>query len=178
MSTKLNDPLLAIARAVIIILQAIMAIAAAALLIGLPLVLFLRDRITAELRAELGDAAAQLSLLPILGLLMLALAVVALVWLVLRNLRRIVDTVGDGDPFVPANAERLTGMAWMMLAIQGLAALAGALGIYIGTVLNEPVIEASFNIDLSGIVLVVVLFILARVFRQGAAMREDLEGTV
>ena len=34
------------------------------------------------------------------------------------------------------------------------------------------------GLDLSGIVLVVVLFILARVFRHGAAMRADLEGTV
>ena len=29
-----------------------------------------------------------------------------------------------------------------------------------------------------GILLVLILFILARVFRHGAAMREDLEGTV
>lgn len=32
--------------------------------------------------------------------------------------------------------------------------------------------------DLGGIILAITLFILARVFRQGAAMRNDLEGTV
>jgi hypothetical protein len=31
---------------------------------------------------------------------------------------------------------------------------------------------------LSGLLLVLVLFILARVFRVGAAMRDDLEGTI
>ena len=37
---------------------------------------------------------------------------------------------------------------------------------------------SDFGITLDGILLAVILFILARVFRQGAAMREDLEGTV
>lgn len=34
------------------------------------------------------------------------------------------------------------------------------------------------GIDASGILLVILLFILARVFRKGTEMREDLEGTV
>jgi Fe-S cluster assembly ATPase SufC len=34
------------------------------------------------------------------------------------------------------------------------------------------------GLDMTGILLVIILFILARVFRHGAAMREDLEGTV
>jgi Zn-dependent protease with chaperone function len=38
--------------------------------------------------------------------------------------------------------------------------------------------EFGFGFDFSGIILVVTLFILARVFRQGAEMRADLEGTV
>lgn len=32
--------------------------------------------------------------------------------------------------------------------------------------------------SLTGIMIVLLLFILARVFRRGAAMREDLDGTV
>ena len=61
--------------------------------------------------------------------------------------------------------------------------------------LNEAVTGSPFNTNflritgpagtiqsnvfsLSGILMVLVLFILARVFRHGAAMREDLEGTV
>jgi hypothetical protein len=34
------------------------------------------------------------------------------------------------------------------------------------------------GVDFGGIILVLTLFVLARVFKHGAAMREDLEGTV
>ncbi|UUX99000.1 hypothetical protein [Sphingomonas sp. J315] len=37
----------------------------------------------------------------------------------IRTLIRIIDTVGDGDPFVPENAERLGRMGWIALALQG-----------------------------------------------------------
>ena len=39
-------------------------------------------------------------------------------------------------------------------------------------------IEDHISISLSGIMLILTLFILARVFRQGAMMRAELEGTV
>lgn len=178
MTLGLKDPLLAVARAIVIIAQAVMAIAAAALVIGLPLVFFLRERIALEIRAELADPAVQFPLFATLGFMLLALATVVLSWLFLRNLRRIIDTVGDGDPFVPANAERLTGMAWLMLAIQLLAIPLGGLAVFIATSLKEPLVEVDINLDFSGVILVVTLFILARVFRVGAAMRDDLEGTV
>jgi hypothetical protein len=38
--------------------------------------------------------------------------------------------------------------------------------------------DFDFGVSLGGLLLALTLFILARVFRQGAAMREDLEGTV
>ena len=47
--------------------------------------------------------------------------------------------------------------------------------------LIDPQSKSAFDIspnDLTGFLIVLVLFILARVFRHGAAMREDLEGTV
>lgn len=185
MAQTFKDPLLSIARGVIFIVQAVLAFAAVMLTVGAPLVVFLQERITAELRAEYGDPAAQFPVLALTGLLLLALLVVGLSWLFLRHLRRIIDTVGDGDPFVPANAERLTAMAWLMLAVQALAIPLGALGLYIGTFSeyigtfsDNPNVLADIDLDLSGIVLVVTLFILARVFRLGAAMRDDLEGTV
>ena len=39
-------------------------------------------------------------------------------------------------------------------------------------------LTADIEFSLTGVLLALVLFILARVFRHGAAMREDLEGTV
>jgi hypothetical protein len=114
----------------------------------------------------------------ITALLSLALLMIVLSWLFLRHLRRIIDTVAEGDPFVPVNAERLTSMAWLMLMAQVIAIPLSALAVYIGTVTRDPGASTDFDFDLSGIVLVVTLFILARVFRQGTAMRDDLEGTV
>jgi len=96
-------------------------------------------------------------------------------------LKRIVDTVGEGDPFVPENARRLTQMAWLSLGVQLAALPIGAIGLWI-----EEVTEGKGGADITvdsglsgnGLLLMLILFILARVFRQGAAMRAELEGTV
>jgi hypothetical protein len=95
------------------------------------------------------------------------------------ELRGIVRSVEHGDPFEPANADRLSRMGWLTVA-------AFALGIVIGSIVAwiKSVAEGAGDIDVDfglgggGIMLILVLFILARVFRQGAAMREELEGTV
>lgn len=93
-----------------------------------------------------------------------------------RLLRRVIDSVALGDPFVPENARRLQAMAWLTLAIQamsiGVASLIG------WTVFATGWLRSQFEFSLGGILLTLVLFILARVFRQGTAMREELEGTV
>ena len=71
-----------------------------------------------------------------------------------------------------------------MLAVQLLALPIGAIGMLFAGDMPRPEgsqtdwIHVDASLDFSGVVMVVVLFILARVFRQGAAMRADLEGTV
>lgn len=117
-------------------------------------------------------------------LLALALAMsIVLLFLGVRFLLElfgIMDTVGTGDPFAPENGTRLNRMGWLAIAAQGLAlALKGVVKVL------EPYaakageqLNFEFDLDLSGVLLALILFILARVFRHGAAMREDLEGTV
>ncbi len=178
MATIARDPLLATARILILIVQAIMVIAAAALLIGAPLLVYGSDTIAAQIRAQYADPSIVFPLIPVLAIMGIALAMVVLAFLFLRKILRIVETVSDGDPFVPVNADRLTAMAWLMLGIQILKVPAGALAVYVATSMREPVAQVDIDIDLSGIVMVIVLFVLARVFREGARMREDLEGTV
>jgi hypothetical protein len=90
----------------------------------------------------------------------------------------IVRSVGEGDPFIPANADRLTAMGWIMLAINIAAIPLAILGTYIASIAGEDAISVDAGVDFGGIVLVLTLFILARVFRHGTAMRADLEGTV
>lgn len=92
------------------------------------------------------------------------------------NLSRIVATVGAGDPFQPENADRLDKMAWLTLALQGCMLVFAPLVAMIADRIGEP--GGGIDLSFDSLILALVLFILARVFRHGAAMRADLEGTV
>ncbi|MFY8049217.1 MAG: DUF2975 domain-containing protein [Erythrobacter sp.] len=120
--------------------------------------------------------------LPLLGIMLIGLGIVACLFLFFGRLRAIIATVGEGDPFVPVNATRLSQMAWLMLGTKLLVLPAIPLGLHLAAIAEQYGEEADVSInggfDLSGILLIIILFILARVFRHGAAMREDLEGTV
>ncbi|MFN2099577.1 DUF2975 domain-containing protein [Altererythrobacter sp. MF3-039] len=177
MSTAKTDPLLLAGKLITYIGQGLMAIAGVALTIALPLIIFFQDKVQAEWREEMATTA-DFPTLWLVAILIIAAAVVALVFLFLGRLRAIINTVGEGDPFVPENAERLTFMAWVMLAIQIVAIPAVAIAIYLQKALEGTDASIDAQLDLSGIILVIMLFILARVFRHGTVMREDLEGTV
>ena len=93
-------------------------------------------------------------------------------------LRRIVLSVVDGDPFILVNAKRLNAMAWLTVAISvALPAFIYATHA-LTELLGEDGIQEEIGFGANGLLLALVLFILARVFRHGAAMRDDLEGTV
>lgn len=96
--------------------------------------------------------------------------------LVLRRLRAIVETVREGDPFVTSNADRLRAIAWTLLALQLLSIVIGGVGKAISTPENPVHLDAGFSIN--GWLAVLLTFILARIFAEGARMRDDLEGTV
>lgn len=106
---------------------------------------------------------------------------VAIAFRFLRLLGWIVDSVGRADPFTLANARRLQQMAWLALAFQLIAVVIHWRGgdfrvIHIDGV--ALLFSSAGGLSLHGFLLALVLLVLARVFRQGAAMREDLEGTV
>ena len=94
----------------------------------------------------------------------------------LLNLSRIVATVGTGDPFQPQNADRLGRMAWLTLALQGCMIALAPLVTMIADRIGKP--GGGLDLTFDGLLLALVLFILARVFRSGTQMRDDLEGTV
>jgi len=71
-------------------------------------------------------------------------------------------------------------MGWLAIGGQGIAlALKGVVKVLEPYAIKagKP-IDLEFDLDMTGVLLVLILFILARVFRHGAAMRADLEGTV
>jgi Protein of unknown function (DUF2975) len=106
----------------------------------------------------------------------LGLAVIPLNYAVLKRLLAIVETVRAGDPFVAANASRLRAIAWALLALQLLSLVIGAIGKAASTPAHPLHLDAGFSIN--GWLAVLLTFLLARVFAEGALMREDLEGTV
>ena len=115
----------------------------------------------------------------ILGLRAIAvigLATIPLNYLVLKRLLAIVGTVRDGDPFVAANAQRLRAIGWVLLALQLLSLVVGAIAKAVSTPTHPLHLDAGFSIN--GWLAVLLTFVLARVFAKGALMREDLEGTV
>ena len=91
---------------------------------------------------------------------------------VLRRLLAIVDTVRAGDPFILANARRLDGIAWSVVALEVLRLLVMA----ITAVVWEPGRLGGFTF--APWLAVLMLFVLSGVFAHGARMRADLDGTV
>ena len=116
--------------------------------------------------------------------LVMALRVIAILGLVsiplnhavLKRLLAIVETVRAADPFVVANAERLQSIAWVLLTLQLLSVVIGAIGKAVSTPAHPLHLNAGFSIN--GWLAVLLTFLLARVFAEGTLMREDLEGTV
>ncbi len=106
----------------------------------------------------------------------LGLATIPLNYAVLKRLLAIVETVRAGDPFVAANASRLQAIAWVLLALNLLSIVIGAIAKAVSTPAHPLHINAGFSIN--GWLAVLLTFLLARVFAEGALMREDLEGTV
>ncbi|HEY5712457.1 MAG TPA: DUF2975 domain-containing protein [Allosphingosinicella sp.] len=95
---------------------------------------------------------------------------------ILRRLLAMVETVRAGDPFVAANAKRLQGIAWSLLALQLLGLVVLAIARAIWSPAHPVDLDTGFSVN--GWLAVLLTFILARVFAEGARMREDLEGTV
>ena len=106
----------------------------------------------------------------------LGLAAIPINNAILTRLLTIVETVRRGDPFVADNAYRLNAIAWALLGLQMLSLVIGGIARMISTPEHPFHLDAGFST--SGWLAVVLTFVLARVFAEGALMREDLEGTV
>jgi hypothetical protein len=183
--TPKRDLLLTAARLLLMVFIGALGLAAVAVLIGIPLVIGFQDQVLVRV-AEKGIEAGP----EIIGAIALILAGVAVLLAMavyfLILLRRIVLSVGTGDPFIPENAERLSRMGWLVLAGQIASIPVGALVMWIASLVEDSPaaghVRADFHSDFgfsfSSLLLMLILFILARVFRRGAEMREELEGTV
>ena len=110
------------------------------------------------------------------GIAVIGLITIPLYHLILTRLLAIVGTVREGDPFVAANAARLKAIAWTLVALQ-VCGLAIAIIVKYISMTGRP-INISAGPSIAGLLGILLLFVLARVFAAGTAMRDDLEGTV
>ncbi|MGX7951508.1 DUF2975 domain-containing protein [Tsuneonella sp. HG249] len=178
MTIRPKDPLLAIARVLTWFFIIVLGFVGAAMLVATPFVAFNNATVVAELVKEGVQVGSEVTFVIVMVLLAVAGLMALAIWF-LRLLLRIIDSVGEGDPFAPINAVRLNRMAWISLGAYVATLPVGAMVMWLASVAKEAHADVSTDFDLGGSLLMpLVLFILARVFRLGAAMREDLEGTV
>jgi hypothetical protein len=95
---------------------------------------------------------------------------------VLTRLLTIVETVRHGDPFITENAKRLQTIAWAVVALELLHLVVGIIAAVVST--GGAPLDINWTFSLTRWIAVLLLFVLARVFEQGARMREELEGTI
>jgi hypothetical protein len=123
------------------------------------------------------DAALSASVLTAMRMVMvLGAACAPITHFALTRIIDIVGTVRAGDPFVMANARRLRAIAWSALALAGMSVVIAMVASAATEALPRLRIEMSFSF--TPWLAVLLLFVLAQVFEQGARMREELAGTV
>jgi Protein of unknown function (DUF2975) len=94
---------------------------------------------------------------------------------VLTRLLAIVETVRLGEPFGTGNAARLKTMAWALLGLELLHLAVGAVAV--GGLSNTQ-LDLEWSFSITRWLAVLLLFVLAQVFEDGARMHDDLKGTV
>ena len=149
-----------------------------AALVALPLVLVqpsrLLDSVSPAVVAAHGDGPHLLMHFSA-GLLMI-IALLALGVLFLRHLQRFVGAVGHRQPFTAGNVQRLRRMAWLMLSMELLSIVIGVYTAWMGPPFAW--MEVGGGVSVTGLIAVLMLFVMVRVFAVGTAMREDLDGLV
>ena len=95
--------------------------------------------------------------------------------LILRHLRAIVHTLRIGDPFQPANISRLKQIVLTLAVVTG--------GAWLGQTLVSRLVRGALEppsvFDLvTPAFSVLVVFVLAQVFREGARLRRESELTI
>lgn len=181
MNDQPNDLLLLSGKMLTILLQIALAIGAIAIAIGAPLMLFFKDEVAIRLGEEVTNISGDTFVATTLGLMVIAFGIITLAYLFFGKLRAIIGSVAEGDPFAPENAKRIHLMAWLMLGAQLLMIPALSLSVLLEGWAKDDrdaAITLHAGLDIEGILMVITLFILARVFKHGANMRDDLEGTI
>jgi hypothetical protein len=176
MSTTQNPNVLKATRGIIYVIMGLAAAVAVLLSIVAVVLPFHWTEAVAALAKEQPKLDPD-GLLPLLYVVFaFAIALLGVLWTIMRKLLAIVGTVADGDPFIRANAVRLKAIGWMMTAVYILGFPLGLVAKRVADKIGDN--HVSVDVSLTGLLAILLVFVLAGVFEQGAAMREEMEGTV
>ncbi len=109
------------------------------------------------------------------AMLAILAAILAATAYMLRQLQALVASAAS-DPFVLASVARLRRIGWALVVVQLLALPLSWIASSIAVSTSE--FANMGGLDLGSILAILLVFILAAVFERGAAMRDELEGTV
>ena len=126
------------------------------------------------------DADGAARILGMRGLTFIGVLALLVLHVVYTRLLAIVETVKAGEPFVAENADRVQTIAWALI---GLELLHIGAHIVLATVAAHSLTgmrdhATDYHFSVTGMLAILLLFVLARVFDQGARMRDELAATV
>lgn len=107
-----------------------------------------------------------------------AIAALALVHFIFRSLRRVVASASVGDPFIEANALELVRVAWLLLGVDAIDALIKPMVYLLAPAAVRAKMHNIVHISITGLFAVLLIFVLAQIFRRGSDMRAELAGTI
>jgi hypothetical protein len=169
--SRITDQALAISRPAIQILIVVNVFYAASIAGLLATSLFSNGWVERALGFDLSPVHPWLPL-GVRAIAVIGIVSAAIVHSILQRLLAIVDAVRIGDPFVLENAQRLEAIAWRVFALEALRLVVAA------TAAVTWIPGRITTLSIAPWVAVLLLFVLAGVFAQGARMRADLDGTV
>jgi hypothetical protein len=178
MQKSQGDGLLVAARILVVLITVILVVSLVAVCLGIGELLSVgQDELWKRIAAADAPASAYWVVIAAFAIIAVAIGFAAKFF---ETLHQIVLSVDRGDPFEQANARRLRRMGWLAVIGQLLMLPLGAMGSWLSPYLER--LGENYHVDLgldpAALLLILVLFILARVFERGAAMQTDLEGTV
>lgn len=173
---KTSDPLLLVASGLLWFMFAMLVVGALATSVGSLAVWFFQADVLKEIAQSAGGRAVPEAIGALSLLMGLAAIACVLGCAFVSQWLKVIGSVASGNPFTEENAGRLQRMGWIGVGLHAIGLVIAGTVDWAGDFLPE--LEAKADLDLSSIILILMLFILARVFRIGAAMRSDLEGTV
>ena len=113
---------------------------------------------------------------PMLAAGLLSFAVfLAVVQFIINRLRRVFQTLTAGDPFQPDNVKRLRAIGF---ALAGLEVISYFTRLISNWVFRDDIESVRYTPNLTAWFAVLVVFVLAEVFREGARLRNEAELTI